>query len=999
MYNRLLITTFLCVLAQSAFGQYTLSGTILEEKSKYPIEYATVVINDNELWAVSNDKGFFQIKNVPRGSVRITVTCMGFAKKTFEFNVNANLTDLTWYLPEENLTLNGIVVTAQNKTNELAASYVVDRVSLDHLQMLKVPDVMSLLPGGQTNKVLSLAENTNHSMVLRADGFSERGNAAFGTVIEMDGVRLSNNASFGYSGLNAQSSLSRVESSGAETRSMSSSNIESVELVTGIPSVTYGDMTQGVVKITTRKGKSPYTVEMSTNPQTKSFSVRKGFGLGGNAGILNVSAERTKSINSLMSPYTSYDRNNLAITYDNTFNRSRRPLSFTLGFTGNIGGYNSASDPDNFTDTYIKAKNDNLEVHTRFDYLPNLSWITNLEVTAGITYSNNLSERKINRSSSASTSALHGKEEGYFVSQDYDQYPDAPILSIPPGYWYQIDFVDDKPMNISTSVKARLSKKWGNVRNNALLGSDFNTSGNKGKGIYYDDLRFAPSWRAFPFSQIPFMNTLAVFAEDKIDWSIGASNLQLMAGVRSDMTSIKGSDYGHVSSLSPRINAIFGFSKEQKGWIKIKSIRAGWGKAVKLPSLSMLYPEPRFGDTDTRVFGASVSGNENFVAYYMQPRTSVYNPDLKWQYNLKAEAGLDIDVKGTHVSIAIFQDQTYNSYETVFQYSPFSYTLTDERDLNNCLIPLENRMFTIDRSTGIVQVSDKTGQMAAMELSHSTRTKFVYDFKTVNGSPVLRRGVDWIVDFGKIPALSTSIRWDGRFYYYRAVNETISPYLFSSTATMADGAPFKYLSYMVGMTNSATNGSMKKQVNSNLTLVTHIPAIRFIVSLKIEASVYNLTQNLSEYRGKPYGFVLDNATAVFPSETLHDIYAGDQFIGAYPLYYVTLDDMNTKIPFAESLRNAKDNDPALYNELIKIVQGLRTNYSFTMNPNRLSFYATAHLNLTKEIGNFASISFNAKNFLNTMQLFNQGWNNRKTTLFGWGTIPLFYYGISLKLTL
>ena len=103
---------------------------------------------------------------------------------------------------------------------------------------------------------------------------ARHGNAAFGTAVEVDGVRLSTNASLG-------------DPTGASTRNLSATNIESVEVVTGVPSAEYGDISSGVVKISTRKGKTPYTVTLSTNPRTKQIAASKGFDLGQNRGVLN----------------------------------------------------------------------------------------------------------------------------------------------------------------------------------------------------------------------------------------------------------------------------------------------------------------------------------------------------------------------------------------------------------------------------------------------------------------------------------------------------------------------------------------------------------------------------------------------------------------------------------------------------------------------------------------------------------------------------------------
>ena len=980
MQYRLLITTLLCLIAQSAFSQFSLSGTILEQKTKEPVEYAMVVINDNELWAVTNDKGEFTLRNVARGEVRIAVSCLGYVKSTFVLNVTDNIENVTYYLAEDNLTLSEVVVTAQNKTSETTTAYRIDRAALDHLQMLSASDILTLLPGAQTaNRQYGMAVNSPELLTLRAGSYSEAGDPSFGTAIEVDGVRLSNNASIGVN-LSDSNAPTRTSYGGRDSRNIASSNIESVELITGIASVVYGDMTNGVFKINTRKGASPYLIEMKTNPNTQSFSVNKGFRLKGNSGVLNASAERAKSIANPASPYTSYDRNNFSLTYDNTFNQDRRPLSFTFGITGNIGGYNTKADPDAFRETFTQVKDNEFRAHTRINYLPNLSWLTNLLITASINYNDNLVTKKVNQSSSSSVASVHGTEEGYFVGQLYDEHnPNQPIIMIPPGYWYNTGFSDNKPITISAGLQARWIKSVGALRNNLLLGGDFKSTGNLGKGVYHDDMQYAPhKWREFRFDQLPYMNTVALFLEDEINIKIGRSNLQLRPALRSDMTFISGSDYGNVNALSPRFSARFNTGKV--------NIRAGYGKFVKLPSFNTLFPEPDY--TDSPVFATSVSGSENFSAYYILPRHPKFNPDLRWQYDQKWDLGVDTRIKGVSISLSAYQSQTLHSYVSAESHEPFSFNYTDIRALDGCPIPYDNRQFAIDQYTGVVTVMDKTGSLPNMELAYITRNTFKRVPQPINGSPVLRRGVEWSVDFGKIQALQTSIRWDGNFYYYKYVDEIITSYL--QAGNMANGTPYKYLMYFVGG-QGTSNGSFQKHLFTNLTLTTHIPAVRFVVTLKIEGSLYNHTQNLSEYQGKPHGYVLDNSDDVLPSESRKDIYAGDQYMIKYPLYYVSLDDLNTQIPFLESFRDAKENNPTLYTELLRVIR--RSSFTYYFNPIKYTAYATAHLNITKEIGDVATISFIATNFLSTMQLV----KSSQTGLYQTAPVPAFYYGIALKI--
>lgn len=94
---------------------------------------------------------------------------------------------------------------------------------------------------------------------------------------------------------------------------------------------------------------------------------------------------------------------------------------------------------------------------------------------------------------------------------------------------------------------------------------------------------------------------------------------------------------------------------------------------------------------------------------------------------------------------------------------------------------------------------------------------------------------------------------------------------------------------------------------------------------------------------------------------------------------------------------AKDNDPTLYNDLTKLI--VRSNYPYTMNPNRISSYYSANLSITKEIGDHISLSFYANNFFNNMKTVHSSQSDLDTSLFTSGYIPDYYYGLSLRFKL
>lgn len=990
MKQRLLLfiyTVFFCLSINAREPNFKLSGKIVDAKTAQPIEFATIALSDNSLWAVSNEKGEFEINKIGGGEVEVVFSCLGYVKQSLILNFDNNITKQTILLNEDNLTLNDVVVTAKRTNDNIGTSYKIDRNTLNHMQVLNVADISQLLPGGKTSTATSLVSASRFSL-RSGDSWGEMGNPTFGTGVEVDGVRLSNNASF--------PSTNQMQTYGVDTRNISPTNIESLEIVTGIPSVEHGDISSGIVKINTRKGITPTNIEFSTNIKSKQVSASKGIGLGEKAGIVNLSIDHTTSVNDIASPYTSYKRNNLTLNYSNTVNKETgKPISLKAGIAGNIGGYNSKKDPDSFQDTFLKYKDNTLRANISANWLLNYKWITNLNLSTSYTQSDRKRTEKTNQSSSTSTSAIHSTNEGYFVATRYDDNPDAPVLIIPPGYWFQTMYEDDKPINFTANIKANWSKRVGNISNKVLVGANYSVDNNIGRGVYYDDMRLAPSWREYRYSDIPKLHNLAWFVEDQMKVNLSNATVLLSAGVRSDNSYINDSEYGTVSSFSPRFNAKYQTTYNKSAFIRQLSFHAGWGKTVKLPSFNILYPEPGYRDLLTFV-APTTADNTYFTAYYTQPATRIYNPDLQWQSNVQSEVGAELSTQWAKISVTAYYNKTQNPYSREVFYSPFTYKMTDQRGLEAITIPSANRQYIVDQMTGIVTVADKTGNIPYQIVDYRERTRARSDYYYGNASPLHRAGLEWIVDFERIEALKTSFRLDGKYYYYKGVDKRVQQSTSSSAQLMPNGEYYKYIGFYNGGTSIA-NGRVSKQSQTNLTIITHIPKVRMVVSLRLEGSLYTHSQSLSEFGGLQRGFVLDSKEDFFPSTTQTDIYAGNQYVGLYPDYYISFEDMNTKIPFAEKFRWAKENDIELYNNLARLVE--KTSYNFTFNPSKISAYFSANINVTKEIGDVASVSFYAKNFVNNMSLTKDSQREYEQTLYNSGKIPPFQYGLTLRLKL
>ena len=958
MYKRLLFFIIIfCQLLTAKAQQVTIAGRVADEETQKPIEFASILMKENGLWAITGADGSFRIKNIPTGKVVLTIQCLGYATRQIALDINKDIPRLRINLKQENLKLDEVTVTAKRKDNESTTSYTIDRAALDQQQLLNVSDIATLLPGGKTVNATLMSDNR---MALRS-GSQEKGNASFGTAIEVDGMRLDNNAAAG-------------ETAGASTRTISASNIESIEVVTGIPSVEYGDLSNGVVKVNTRKGKSPFIVEGKLNQHTQQIALNKGFDLGRHDGVLNISFEHARSFSNAASPHTAYQRNILSLHYMNIFMRETTPLTLNMGLTGNIGGYNAEADPDNELDDYSKSRDNNLRAHFELNWLLNKKWITNLSLRGSLSTADRKSEDYTHTNSATTLANLHALKEGYFMATNYDSNPNAPIILGPTGYWHVKQFHDSKPINGSLRLKADWTRRFNKVMSRLMLGAEYTGSRNNGRGTYYADLRYAPTWRKYRYDDLPALNNIALYAEEKISIPTSKlSTLEITAGLRDDITIISGSEYGTVSSLSPRFNGRYTFWKNRRKRVVSELVlHAGWGKSVKLPSFQVLYPSPSYYDIE--VFRSpSTADNTTVSAWYTRPSKALYNPDLKWQHTNQTDIGIEMNIKGSRVSLSAFHHRTYNPYLATTEYTPFSYYYTPVSALEGLTIPTDGRTYAINPSTGIVSVSSADGSSAVVP--NNERRFYQSNTRYVNASPLDRYGLEWMIDFKQFKALNTSLRFDGNYYYYKSEDETLFASMHNSNTKMTGtGEPYQYIGWYRGTNGTSTaqtsiaNGAISKTLNLNTTITTHIPKIRLIMALRIESTLYSYRKNLSNFEGD-----------------------------VYPEYYTTWDDPNTMIPFAEKFQWAKDNDATLYNDLQNLV--VHPNNAYVMNANRISAYYSANLSVTKEIGDHVSVSFYANNFFNNMKTVHSSQTDLDTSLFSSSYIPSYYYGLSLRLKL
>ena len=921
--------------AQQTRALFSISGKVVDAKTGEPVIGAAVNVEDTGIWAISDENGTFFLPDIRPGDYAVQFSCLGFVDKRLSFVVKKDIPNLTIKLDQNTLALNSVVVTAERDKEGMNTSLKFGANALNHLQMSNVTDISALLPGGKTvNPDLT----TDNAVSLRSGGLAA-GNAAFGTALEVDGVRVGNNASFG-------------SMSGTGTRNISTENVQSIEVITGVPSAEYGDLNSGMVRINTRKGLTPWNVTFAVNPRTYQASASKGIDLMKNRGVLNVSAEWTRATKKLSSPYTSYTRRGFSASYSNTF---KNVLKFEIGATGNIGGMNTKNDPDAYKGTWSKVRDNVLRANTSMTWLLRKSWITNLKLDASVNYNDNRSQDHAYGSSASMMPAVHSELTGYYLA---DRLPVS---------YFSDKVIDSKELDYAASLKYEWFKKSGKRLSKLKAGVQWKANGNVGEGEYYEDPSVAANeYRPRPYSQYPFMHNVAAYVEEDYTFPIGKTSLQVSAGLRLENLFVKDTDYKNVSSLSPRFNAKWKISDNL-------SIRGGWGVSEKLPSFYILYPVQKYRDIQT--FGFS-HGNSSSYVYYTQPYKMLFNENLKWQKNYNAEFGIEAYFLRTSVSLVGFFNKTKNPYTYQNIYTPFSYNIMSVP--SGYTVP-DNPEIRVDSQTGQVYMRGSNEEFWTPMATKVTDKTFFESQMPGNGDDIYRTGAELIVDFPEIAPIRTKFRLDANYAYTHYIDNTLNwTYRTGWSHTSLSNRSYQYVGiYANGGESGTFNGKESHSLNANLTAITHIPEARIIITCRLEMSLLSRFRNLSRYQGKEYAY---NVNADGIESIGGSIYGSKNYTAIRPVKYM---DENGDV---HDFTDKEASDPAFANLIIK------SGNAYTFSQDGYGAYLSANLSVTKEIGDHVSLSFFANNFTNSRMYV----TSRATGVSAIFT-PAFYYGLTCRL--
>ena len=899
---------------------HSISISLTDKDSHEAIVMATIQMAPAGIMAVSNADGKALIKNIPHGDYNLQISCVGYATIQKKVKVDKDLL-LSYQMNPTSLALKEVSVVARQKESGASTSSIVGRQAIDHLQATSLADIMQLIPGQlMGNHDLTQASN------LQLRTLMNNNTSALGSSIVVDGMPMSNNGSL------SAGAFSATAFTGTDLRQIAADDIDNVEIIRGIPSAEYGDLTSGLVVVHSKVGVTPYQFKAKINPALQNYSLGKGFNLD-KAGVINISVDYAKAWGDPRMKTRSYDRYNLNLGYGYDITRrwhtdTKVRLMRSKDWSGN--------DPDAQQDgTENKNTSTTLSLtHNGRIQLDKL-WARSLKYTIGLSYT-----QTDNRNTSF-VGNTSGRTD--IVTAMQTGYNNVAFIN---GSYLATGITESRPGNVFAKVSDDFFLRRGKTMQHFKLGADYHYDWNHADGYYNADEThpYHPNdgTRPRPFHDIPGLHQLAAFAEDQFTYNINKVN-RLRIGVGLRFTAMQPFADIATTALSPRVNATFSLTK----WL---DLRAGIGMNTKTPTMGYLYPDKKYDDHVTAAYISPSAPESSIVNYYTHVYEVAYSKNLKNATTTKTEVGLDIKLPGNRkICLLAYRDKTPNGFGNLTEYLTYA---------TNIYYSQQDK----DNLSGLTLVP---GQPTQVNPTQPIRQDiyFMATGRIGNTNTTVNRGVEFDIDFGEVKPLRTNFYLSGAW----SETKTWSTDMDSKTPANVPTSYAKGLNLTPFKVVYPTGGDFNRyrRFITTLRAVTHIPALHMVASLTAQAIWHNSSWSYIADK-EPIGWY--DRDVVY-----HDITPDMQngYIGMDAIYYATAPTDQESMAIAKMIRTNNDNDPTknpvTWNTSARLTKELGRVGGLSLYVNNALFYEpflTGNKTSTLTQRNTGTFSFGAELYLN-----------------------------------
>ncbi|MCA1740890.1 MAG: TonB-dependent receptor, partial [Bacteroidales bacterium] len=802
-------------LALSGQTRPSMQGKVVCLTTGEPVMMATVVVKELNIWATTTDAGDFVLRNVPAGTYTLVVSCLGYIEHEMAVTFPVSEEKVTVLIDEATLAIEDVVVTAK-EGRRIASGSVIEQSAIQHVQPTDLSDVLQLLPGQTAlNPDLSRPKQLTVREIIRKDGYIGDNMASLGTLLIVDGAPVSNDANMQFlkttgasNGVTA--SFGTTASGGTDVRQISVDNIETIEVVRGIAGAENGDMLSGAVKVTMKKGKTPFTAKIKTDPGIKQFYAGKGLSLGDKAGTLNLDFDYTQSFDDIRVKYQTFNRLNGGVIYNNTLFRETKPLTFSLSARASQTLDVNKRDPDMLDIEDYESRDQGLSMNLNARWALNSAVLTNLNLMVA----GNI-QHQVGHEVTLEQIPSGAQPQPVALVPGENQ---VPIL--PSSYISDLT-IDGRPYYYNTRLSGNRSFNIGKMLSNLVGGIEWKLYGNNGLGRIYDLSRppvptSGTDARPRSYKDIPSLGQISYYAEENLNIPFGKTMLDLQAGVRFTNVQPDGifSSKEETTMLDPRFNARFTIIDKGKGALSHLALRGGYGLFSKAPSLLYLYPDKAYWDKTGLSYYDPVAMSGTFVVttkVFENPR----NENLIPAVNRKLEAGFDLTVSNIDMNVTLYSEKMENGFSFESYYENFIF--------NRYTQPLQNGLdLYFVPGSGVFYIDPVSG--TEVQLPVTNDTVFVSFTYPKNGTMTTKKGVEFTLDLGTVRALRTSFIIDGAWMMVKR-QSTVEDLTKPSSGSIG-GKEFPLVAVY-----PAGNGSIDKRFNTNIRTITHIRELRMVASV------------------------------------------------------------------------------------------------------------------------------------------------------------------------
>src|SRR6266545_2012543 len=614
-----------------------------------PLVGVTVRVEGTELVTTTHDAGEYRLAGVPAGVHVVAAQRPGYAPARVPVTVGtAGDVRADIRLAAIPLMLEGITVTADpsgRARGEVATATVIETEAIRHQTATSLRGVLELLPGieleapglGDVQQISLRAVPTSGI----AGSTSAADLAAFGTLIVLDGVPLSNNANLQSLGARGELDFATSAGGGIDLRRIPAATLERVEVIRGVPSARYGDLTQGAIILDTRVGVFEPEVRVQYDPLTTEATTVGGWALGGggaHTATATLDYARTRTSPGVTGDYANRTAGQLR--------HEARLGGLTLDT--HVDFYRLDDDrpenPNTRPGYSSRGRDGGLRLFERARLrLP--SGVT-LTGTASLArgWQHSFARAELSRGAMPLTDRLTaGRAVGQFVLGPYTSE-----LT-----------VDGDPWLVYGRAELEAQPRWLGLTHALRAGAEFRREWNHGAG-YQFAVAFPPQVsfngvqgydRPRSFATIPPLASSALYVDDRTGGVLfGDVAYTVQLGLRVDALHEFGRwlPVPRDAVLQPRLYG----EVSPRPWLRL---RGGWGRTAKAPSLADLYPAPQYNDV------VNVNWFANDPAERLAVLTTFVfdptNPDLGFSTADKAEAGFEVGTGRSAVSLVAFQDR------------------------------------------------------------------------------------------------------------------------------------------------------------------------------------------------------------------------------------------------------------------------------------------------------------------------------------------------------